>query len=84
MHTFGIPLFLCSLHPLKHGMCSKCQSAQGGQILKCCTKPIGIFQNITKITISNSNVHIKPLSCFQLGKREIRKKAELHNQHRDS
>lgn len=74
MHSFGIRLFLCFLQPLKHAVCNKCHSAQGGHFLKCCIKPpLAFFKNITKITISNSNVQIKPLSWFQLGKWEITK-----------
>lgn len=45
MHSFGIPLLVCSLHPFhQHGVCSKCHSAHRGHIINCCTKnPIGTF-----------------------------------------
>ncbi len=75
MHSFGIRLCLCFLQPLKHAVCNKCHSAQWGRIFKMLHKtPIGVFLNITKITISNSNVQIEQLSWFQLGKWEITKR----------
>lgn len=44
--------------------------------------PLALLKTLLKLhIISNSNVQIKPLSWFQLGKWEITKRAVLHNQH---